>query len=58
VRVLDTTGAGDVFNACLLCEILNKNDLIFACKYANKMAALSVEKAYVLDAIPRREENE
>ena len=57
-KAIDTTGAGDVFNACLLCEILNKNDLISACKYANKMAALSVEKAYVLDAIPRREENE
>ena len=54
VRALDTTGAGDVFNAALLSELLNKNDLINACKYANKMAALSVEKEYVLEAIPRR----
>ena len=54
VKALDTTGAGDVFNAALLSELLNKNDLIDACKYANKMAALSVEKEYVLEAIPRR----
>ena len=54
VKALDTTGAGDVFNAALLSELLNKNDLINACKYANKMAAISVEKEYVLEAIPRR----
>ena len=54
VKTIDTTGAGDVFNAALLSEILNENDMLSACTYANKMAALSVEKAYVLDAIPRR----
>lgn len=54
VDTIDTTGAGDVFNAYLVSEILNGKSIEEACKYANHMAAISTTKKYVLDAIPKR----
>ena len=58
VKVVDTTGAGDVFFACLCAKLLEEKDLFEAVKYANQEASKSVCISYVLDAIPRREKNE
>lgn len=58
VKVVDTTGAGDVFFACLCAKLLEGADLFEALEYANKEAGKSVCIPYVLDAIPRREKNE
>ena len=58
VKAVDTTGAGDVFFACLCIKLLEETDLFEAVDYANKEASKSVCIPYVLDAIPRREKNE
>ena len=55
-HVLDTTGAGDVYNACLLSYYLDNNNIEEAIKYASYMSSISVGKKYVLDSIPRKED--
>lgn len=59
VESVDTTGAGDTFNAGLA-SMLNKNfnekDLEQAIKYGLAAASLSVTKPYVMDAIPNIDE--
>ena len=53
---VDTTGAGDVFNGCMVSKILEGKNIYEACEYAALQASKSVCKKYVLDAIPRRSE--
>ena len=54
VKAVDTTGAGDTFNATLAVFLAEGFDLETACEYAVKASSLSVTKKYVLDAIPER----
>ena len=58
IKAVDSTGAGDVFCACLCTKLLEGEDLFKAVKYANQEACKSVLIPYVLDAIPRRKNNE
>ncbi len=52
VVAVDSTGAGDVFNGILTAMLAKNYSLFDAVKLANKGAALSVTKKYVIDAIP------
>lgn len=45
VKVVDTTGAGDVFDAAFLLEFLRGHDVLRAGKFANAAAAISVTGA-------------
>ncbi|MBP5407895.1 MAG: ribokinase [Bacilli bacterium] len=58
IDAVDSTGAGDVFCACLCAKLTEGEDLFKAVKYANQEAGKSVLIPYVLDAIPRRKDNE
>lgn len=51
VNAIDTTGAGDIFNAALALGIAQKRKLEEAVKLANQVAAFSVTKKYVMEAI-------
>lgn len=55
VDAVDTTGAGDVFNAALTTK-LKYNSIEEAIKFALKASALSVCKPYVMNAIPTKKE--
>lgn len=57
VEAVDTTGAGDVFNAALT-TMLKGNTLEEAVKFAVKASALSVCKQNVMNAIPTKKEVE
>lgn len=52
VAPIDTTGAGDIFNAMLVKMIALGKDIDEAIKYAIVASALSVTKKGVVDAIP------
>jgi ribokinase len=54
-RVVDTTGAGDAFNAGFIASILKGNDERTACKWANAVAALKVRYHLAKARLPRRE---
>lgn len=56
VKAIDSTGAGDCFNAALAVSIAQGNDLLSSCQFANIAAALSVTKNYVIDSLPTKEE--
>lgn len=56
VRVVDTTGAGDCFNAAFLSGYLNDWPLERTAKFANAAAALSVTGLGPRGGIPTREE--
>lgn len=56
VKAVDTTGAGDIFNAMLAYQISNNLDTSLAIEYAIVASALSVTKRGVVDAIPNLEE--
>lgn len=51
VKAVDTTGAGDIFNAALAFALASDETLDDAIKYAIVVSALSVTKPYVMDAI-------
>ncbi len=55
VDAVDTTGAGDVFNAALT-TMLKNNSVEEAIEFAVKASALSVCKPYVMNAIPTKKE--
>ncbi len=56
VNSVDTTGAGDIFNAALAKKISAKSSYEDAISYAMAASAISVTKPYVMDAIPSDEE--
>lgn len=56
VDAIDTTGAGDAFNGGLLAALAEGKDLWEASKFANALAALSVQKIGTTPAMPIREE--
>ncbi len=55
IRAVDTTGAGDVFNAALACELARGLCLLRAMAFASAAAAVSVSRASA-DAAPTRAE--
>lgn len=54
VQVVDTTGAGDAFNAALAIAIAENRPLIEAVKFANAGGALACTKLGVIPALPYR----
>lgn len=56
VKAKDTTGAGDTFCAALTVQLAEHVPMIQALAFATHAAAWSVQHAYVLDGLPRREE--
>ena len=56
VNTVDTTGAGDVFNASFAFFYFQTKDIRKACEYANIAAAISTTKNYVLNSLPELNE--
>ena len=56
VEVLDTTGAGDAFNGGLVTALSEGKDLFAAAKFANALAAVSVQRMGTTNSMPTREE--
>jgi len=54
VKAVDTTAAGDVFNAGLAVALSEGLDLAAACRFANHAAALSVTRLGAQAAVPNR----
>lgn len=58
VEAVDTTGAGDAFNGGLLAALTEGKDIWESAKFANALAALSVQKLGTTPSMPTREEIE
>jgi len=56
MRAVDTTGAGDAFNAGLATALANGEDLESAVRFAVITGALAVTKEGVIPSLPRRQE--
>ena len=56
VNAIDTTGAGDAFNGGLLCALAEGKTITEAARFANAVAALSVQKLGTTPSMPTREE--
>lgn len=56
VPVVDTTGAGDTFNAGLAVAIAQKQPLVNCIRFANAAAALSVQKLGAQGGMPKLED--
>ena len=56
VKAVDTTAAGDVFNAALSVALSEGLDLSAACQFANCVAALSVTRRGAQASVPTRAE--
>ena len=56
VKAIDTTGAGDAFNGGLLTALAEGKTLAEAARFANALAALSVQKLGTTPAMPTRAE--
>ncbi len=56
VKAVDTTAAGDAFNAGLAYSLGEGNDIEEAVRYANAVGALACTKLGAQSALPRREE--
>ena len=54
VKAVDSTGAGDTFNAVLAVRLAEGEELREACVAANEAAAQSVSVRFVLPSLPRR----
>jgi len=52
VRAVDTTGAGDVFNGCLLARLAQGDDFPTAIEYSVAAASLSVTRPGAVPSIP------
>ena len=55
VEVLDTTGAGDAFNGGLVTALSEGKDLFAAAKFANALAAVSVQRMGTTNSMPTRD---
>lgn len=58
VEAVDTTGAGDVFNAGIATALANQKSIEETIQFAIVASGLSVTKKYVMDAIPTVEDIE
>ena len=58
VNAIDTTGAGDAFNGGLVTALAEGKDLFEASRFANALAALSVQKIGTTPSMPIRSEIE
>lgn len=56
VDAVDTTGAGDAFNGGLVAALAEGKDLWEAAKFANALAAISVQRIGTTPAMPERSE--
>jgi ribokinase len=56
VKAIDTTAAGDVFNAALAVALSEGQDLVAACKFAVKAGAVSVTRMGAQSSAPSRSE--
>lgn len=56
VKAIDTTAAGDVFNAALAVALSEGKDLASGCRFAVKAAAISVTRMGAQSSVPSREE--
>lgn len=56
VEAIDTTGAGDAFNGGLLTALAEGRTLAEAARFANALAAISVQRIGTTPAMPTREE--
>ncbi|MGB9402119.1 MAG: PfkB family carbohydrate kinase, partial [Candidatus Acidiferrales bacterium] len=56
VNAVDTTAAGDVFNAALAVALSEGSSIGDACRFANRAAALSVTRRGAQQAAPARSE--
>jgi sugar/nucleoside kinase (ribokinase family) len=54
VKAVDSTGAGDTFNAVLAVRLAEEEGLRDACAAANEAASRSVAVRYVMPSLPRR----
>jgi len=52
IHAVDTTGAGDVFNAALAVRLAAGDSLIAAARFATVASGMSVQNKYVLNSIP------
>ncbi len=57
-KTIDTTGAGDIFNAMLAYQLSMNKEIEEAIKYANVCASISTTKKGVMEAIPSIKEVE
>lgn len=55
-RVVDTTGAGDCFNAAFLCGILSGQDVGASARYAAAASTLSIQRVGARTGLPKWEE--
>jgi ribokinase len=58
VEAVDTTAAGDTFNAALAVALSEGGEIRWALKFANAAAAISVTRAGAQSSAPRRAEVE
>lgn len=56
VNAVDTTAAGDIFNAALAVALSEGSDIVAACRFANRAAALSTTRRGAQPAAPSRSE--
>ena len=56
VNAVDTTGAGDAFNGGLLAALAEGKTLPEAARFANALAAISVQRIGTTPSMPTREE--
>lgn len=56
VKAVDTTGAGDAFNGGLAAALAEGKSLLDAARFANAVAALSVQRLGTTPSMPTREE--
>jgi ribokinase len=54
VKAVDSTGAGDTFNAVLAVRLAEGESIRDACIAANEVASRSVEVRYVMPSLPKR----
>ncbi|WP_312642769.1 ribokinase [Hydrogenoanaerobacterium sp.] len=56
VDAVDTTGAGDAFNGGLVAALAEGKDIWEACRFANALAAIAVQRLGTTPAMPTRKE--